>query len=160
MSTARRAERETFCEPTGDQPDLHSEPTTRLPNAALLETIAAMRTHHEECVAPAGEGPFWDLTPVVERVVGASAIRDGRVTILLEEPSSRLFVNEWESGLLEDMARALARLGSAAATAGSSSLVLPVADGCLRLGRWQRVIALDLDPRASGRTLTVQVIGD
>ncbi len=121
-----------------------------------------MRTHQAACVATTTEAlDIVDVTLLVEEIVTASGILQGQVTVFVADTSCVLLVNERESGLLIDLRRALERLGSngRAAVIGSSSLVLPAAEGRLRLGTWQRLLLLEL-VEAESRSVVVQIVGE
>ena len=90
-----------------------------------------------------------------------SPVTNGRVTILRTDPGCALVVNEQERGLHADVQAAIVRLGLQAGTPpiGSASLVLPVVNGRVHLGTWQRILMLELEePRT--RPLVVQVVGE
>jgi len=116
---------------------------------------------------------------VTERVAGAvseSGIRDGMVLVFTTHTTTGLFINERESGLGADIEGALARLvppnldyrhdrvdDNAASHIQSvvlgASLAIPVTEGALDLGTWQKVFLAERDgPRM--RTLVVKVIGE
>ena len=123
-----------------------------------------MRTHQDTCTvsadAPLG---FVDITEDVQRVVEACSVIQGRVTVLRSDDGCALVLNERERGLYADVQAAIERLASAdggtAPRIGSASVVLPVVNGRLHLGIWQRVLMLELDvPRR--RRMLVQVVGE
>ena len=123
-----------------------------------------MKTYEGTCVAPTTEAPaLVDITDRIAELVGESGVDHGRVTILTGDTGATLFANERESGLLADVKQALERMktnGSAAAPLlGAPSLVLPIIDGALALGTWQRVFLVELEaPRDCA--VTVQVVGE
>ena len=128
-----------------------------------------------------------DLTDVARGLVCASEISAGFVLAFCLHTTCSLAINEWEDGALEDFAVALARLfpptnyyahddlsrrtqnllpgerkNGAAHVAqmmiGGSSQVVPIVDGNLALGRWQRLFLWELDhPRP--RTVLFQIFG-
>lgn len=123
-----------------------------------------LRTHRSTRSTRTAEPPaFRDITPNVQASVEESGIATGHVTITCPEGAA-LVVNEVESGLVEDIKRALERSKSDAPDGstpriGSASIVLPSTDGQLRLGTWQRVMLVELE-RACERTVTVQIVGE
>ena len=102
-----------------------------------------------------------DITELVRSAYEQSAMEKARITVFSTEPSTRLFVNECESGLIQDLRRAIQRMEEAGApvTLGSASVVMPAADERLQLGPWQRIFLADLEgPRR--RQLLIQVTGE
>lgn len=81
-------------------------------------------------------------------------------------PSDRcpIVVNERESGLLKDIRAAVGRIkeanGQAPPTSiGVKSVVLPIVDGKLRLGTWQRLLLFELG-EPGDRSVFVQIVGE
>lgn len=124
-----------------------------------------MRTHQVECHTKTIEPlDFVDLTDEIQGVLDESGIEDGQVTIFTPQTACAIVVNERESGLLSDVRRALDRLGDVDAPRGrgmigSCSVVLPVAAGKLRLGKWQRVLLIELEDGAE-RSVVIQIVGE
>ena len=119
-----------------------------------------MRTHEATVLGRAESSPgFEDITSAVRAAVRQSNVRNGRVTVLRTDPGFSLCVNEWESGLLKDLASAIERLNGSRSSVGSSTLVLPLVDGELRLGTWQRIVLVELE-RSCDREVVVQVLGE
>jgi thiamine phosphate synthase YjbQ (UPF0047 family) len=119
-----------------------------------------MQTHEGSVRGRAGSSPgFEDITSAVRSVVRASNLRNGRVTVFRTDPGFALCVNEWESGLLSDLSSAIERLNGSRSKVGSASLVLPLVDGDLRLGTWQRIVLVELE-RPCEREVVVQVLGE
>lgn len=129
---------------------------------------------------------FVDVTPDVEAVLRESGVRDGIVVIFANHTTAGITINEAEPLLLEDMTSLLERFASprddyrhddlsvrtvnlepnerANGHAHCQRLVIgasesiPVCEGVLQLGRWQRVFFVELDgPRP--RYLMVQALG-
>lgn len=129
---------------------------------------------------------FLDVTERVANVVTRSGIGDGWVNLFSKHTTAAVVINENEPLLLKDMAAMLERLSAADATYGhndfrirtvnmhddecanghahcqhlllATSQTVPLADGRLDLGEWQRVFFLELD-RSRDRQLVVQVVG-
>jgi secondary thiamine-phosphate synthase enzyme len=125
----------------------------------------AVRTHQSDCSTTTVDVlDFVDITDDVELALKDSRIRDGQVTVFASDPSCVLVVNERETGLFDDIRGALKRLNSIPvedhrALLGSSSVVLPVVGGRLRLGMWQRMLLVELEgPRQ--RKIVVQIVGE
>jgi isopentenyl-diphosphate delta-isomerase len=132
-----------------------------------------------------GSGAFIDITDDVAASVVASGIRDGLAHVYSSHTTAAIRVNENEELLLNDFARCLERLVPAGIGYDhddlsrrqncppdepinghahcrhlllSSSEVVPVVDGRLELGRWQRIFLIELcSPRK--RSVLVQVLG-
>lgn len=123
-----------------------------------------LRSYQRECTSKTRERfDFVDITDDVQAAVADTGVIGGRVTIFSPSDACPLVLNERESGLLKDIRRALARVtrgeGGAPTTIGSKSVVLPLVDGRMRLGTWQRLLLLELEA-ASERSVSVQVIGE
>lgn len=129
---------------------------------------------------------FVDLTGRVQQLVQETGVRQGRVTLQSLHTTLGLAVNENEPLLLADLEALLGRLVPAEATylhddfarrrdvaedepanghaharnlLLQPSLTLLVEDGCVLLGRWQSVFAVELDgPRE--REIAAQVEGE
>ena len=128
-----------------------------------------------------------DITADLERCVGSSGVRNGLAHVFCKHTTCGVLINEFEDGLVEDLVRAMETLvpqgyfahddltrrtqnlqgpdeppnGAAHVRQmlfGATSQSIPVVDGELGLGTWQRVLFLELDdPRP--RSLTVTVMG-
>jgi secondary thiamine-phosphate synthase enzyme len=105
-----------------------------------------------------------DITDEVKAAVVSSGVRNGRATVFSPAPGCALLANERESGLLRDIRRAVAKFEANGGNRktlhiGASSLVIPVVDGALRLGTWQRVQLVELEA-AGERSVVIQVAGE
>ena len=123
-----------------------------------------MFTHHAECRANTSHPPdFVDLTEDIQNAVASSAITHGRVTVFAPDAACAILINERESGLLQDIKGAIARLSARSdngkAVVGSSSVVVPVVDGRASLGTWQRVLLVELGA-PSERNIEIQIVGE
>ena len=117
-----------------------------------------------------------DITSGVEDVVGRSGISDGLALVFTMHTTTGLYLNERESGLVEDVETVLSSLVPAKASYMhdrvdsnaashiqsvllSSSLTLPVARASLELGTWQSVLFAERDgPRR--RSVVVKILGE
>jgi secondary thiamine-phosphate synthase enzyme len=117
---------------------------------------------------------FWDVTAVVRDVAKRSGVRHGQVTVCSPHTTCSIVVNESETGFLNDYRRAIERIVPVDAyyehddhdvrtenlqedeflnghshvrhlLVGQPSVTLPVVDGEVLLGQWQRVIFVELD---------------
>lgn len=101
-----------------------------------------MRTFSTHCDIVCEPSGFVDITDDIKHAVASAGISSGRATIVSRKTGCTIFLNENESGLKQDLVQAFSRLHSDPATrVGSSSAVLPVKDGALWIGDWQRVLA-------------------
>jgi secondary thiamine-phosphate synthase enzyme len=146
-----------------------------------------MRVANEVLVVETGGAPeFVDITEQVAEVVRRSGVRDGQVLVFSRHTTAAVRVQEDEPLLLEDMCACLERLApqdldyrhndfrirTVNMTPNESpnghshcrhlflgaSETLPVVDGRVALGRWQRLFLIELDhPRT--REVHVQVLG-
>ena len=117
------------------------------------------------------------ITPQVEAVVKKSSIRDGIVLVSAMHITAGVYVNDDESGLIEDIDQWLEGLApfrenykhhQTGEDNGDSHLkallihhqvILPVTNGKLDLGTWQRVFYAEFDGQRSKRVL-VKVMGE
>jgi len=120
-----------------------------------------------------------NITDEVIGIVNRSGIMNGMVTVFASGATAAISCIEYEPGLLKDFPDALERLfpkgieyahhlhwddgnghSHVKATMLGPSLVVPVLDGKLPLGRWQQIIFIDLDRPARQRKVLVQVFGE
>lgn len=120
---------------------------------------------------------FVDITDEVGRIVAGSSIRNGLVTVYSREASTAIKINEHEPLLLEDLERLLNAIGAGdswakgrngAASAGvrsgrprnllGTSETIPLSDGRLQFGRWQRLFLIELESPGA-REVIVQIVG-
>lgn len=136
-------------------------------------SAAAVRTEAVH-FATSGINEFWDLTGLVRQVVERSGVRHGQVTIYTPHTTTSIVINESESGFLKDFRRAIDTVipqdtyyehdDHAVRTenlqedeyinghshvrqllVGQPSVTVPVVDGEVLLGQWQRVMFVELD---------------
>ncbi len=115
-----------------------------------------------------------DITSEVQKEVDKSGIRDGIAVVYTQHTTTAVIINENESGLREDIVFVLDKLIPRGAgymhdtidnNADShlraiflgNSVVVPITNGRLDLGTWQRIMFVELDgPRT--RRVVVKVI--
>lgn len=124
-----------------------------------MQTFIAERT-----IRTTGHPEFIDVTDEIVEELSNSGIQHGMVTVFSLQDACALIVNERESGLLSDIKSTLERLDIAQAQTrktmlGSTSIVIPAADGKLRLGMWQRVLLVELEEPGQ-RSFLIQVVGE
>lgn len=132
-------------------------------------------------------GEFWDVTDFVRDVVARSAVRHGQVTVHTPHTTTTIVLNESETGFLNDYRRAIEALVPVDAyyehddhdlrtenlqedefinghshvrqlLTGGSSVTIPVVDGQVLLGTWQKVLYGELD-QARDRKVIVHAQG-
>lgn len=125
---------------------------------------------------------FWDLTDITREVVARSGVRHGQVTIHTPHTTTSIVLNESETGFLNDYRRLLDSVvpvdsyyehddhevrtenlqedeflnGHAHCRqllTGSSSVTVPVVEGEVLLGTWQRVLFAELDQARERRVV-------
>ena len=129
---------------------------------------------------------FIDITDDVQRIVSESGVRFGQVTVFSTHTTAAIKVNENEPLLLQDMARIIGKFAPLEGDYAhndfsrrtvnieddecanghahcqhlflSTSETIPILDGRLALGQWQRAFFVELD-RARQRKVLVSVIG-
>ena len=153
-----------------------------------METLALAATYRHVKIQIATERAceFIDVTPDVEALVAQAGITVGFVNVQSLHTTTSIVVNECEPQLLTDFAELLERAAPPGASyrhddvtvrtvnviAGeringhshcqalllASSVCLNIANGCLQLGRWQRVFLAELDGPQT-RDLSVLIFG-
>ncbi len=120
-----------------------------------------------------------DLTEKVGDVVSESGITFGTATVAVTGSTCAVTSIEYESGALQDLRRALDQLAPAnldyahnarygdgngfshvRSALLKTSIAIPVIDGKLHVGTWQRVMVINLDNRPRDREIVVVVTGD
>lgn len=122
-----------------------------------------------------------DVTDRVREALGALPVQSGLAVVSTRHTTSGIRIGEAEAGLTRDLLDLLARLAPpgvgyrhdrepvdgrvnahahlAAFLLGASESI-PVIDGALALGTWQRVFFVELDGPRRGREVLVTVVGD
>lgn len=124
--------------------------------------------------ATAAASEFWDLTDLARGVVTRSRVGNGQVTMYTPHTTTSIVVNETEGGFFNDFRKAINALvpedvyyehddhqlrtenlqpdelvnGHAHCRqllVGQPSVTIPVVGGKLLLGRWQRILFVELD---------------
>ncbi len=168
-----------FCIGARSLRELRGTPRLRIP------VPSGLGVHTEQLeLATARTGQVIDITPEVEAVVARSGLANGQVHVFSNHTTCAVRINENEELLFGDFERFLERLAPAGGYAHddlarrvailpdepinghshcrhlvlSSSEVVPLRDGRMTLGRWQRVLLLELC-HARQRRVTIQVMG-
>ena len=125
---------------------------------------------------------FLDLTEDVREHVARSGIRHGQVTVMSPHTTTAVAINESETGFLNDFRRLIGEIipvegyyehddhevrtenlqedefinGHAHVRqmlVGSTTVTIPIVEGELVLGQWQRILFVELDQPRSRRTV-------
>jgi secondary thiamine-phosphate synthase enzyme len=124
-----------------------------------------------------GHGEIVDLTEGVERIVDASEVQHGVVTVFAVGSTVAVTTMEYEPGGVADLQALLERVipvdgdyehnrrnrdtnayAHLRASLIGPSETIPVIDGRPALGTWQQIVLLDFDDRARDRTVVVDVL--
>jgi len=157
-----------------------TQPLTRTEAPAAVVVCEAI--DFETTAAP----EFIDITDEVTRILDASLVQAGQVTVFSQHTTAAIKINENEPLLLRDLARMLSQFAPHDADYEhndftrrtvnmnedecanghahcqhlflGTSETIPVVEGRLAMGTWQRVFLVELDhPRA--RRVLVSVVG-
>ncbi len=117
------------------------------------------------------------ITDKIQEIVDKSGIREGFCLVSAMHVTAGVFINDYESGIMEDIMEWLEKLapykrdyrhhltGEDNADAHLKSLmihhqvIVPVTDGKLDLGPWQRIFYAEFDGQRRKR-MVVKVIGE
>ncbi len=156
-------------------------------DAKLDHEIMQMKVHREIISRTASrELEFIDITDEVQDIVARAGITEGMALVFSRHTTAAVKINENEPLLLGDMARFLQRIAPKDGDYKHNDFVvrtenmteeecpnghahcqhlllgasetIPVVDGELMLGRWQRIFLIELD-RPRERNVVVQVQG-
>ncbi|MBI2918445.1 MAG: YjbQ family protein [Chloroflexi bacterium] len=130
-------------------------------------------------VSTQGNTEIVDITLQVAREVAAARLASGMVTVFVAGSTAGVTTIEFEPGLVSDFREAWQRLAPQGipyqhdrawgdgngyshvrASLLGPSLVVPLVEGKLALGTWQRIVLVDFDIRPRQREVIVQIIGE
>ncbi len=153
-------------------------PLAHTPERGILTEVMHFETY--------AANEFLDLTEDVREHVARAKVRHGQVTVMTPHTTTAVVVNESETGFLNDLRRVVGELvpvegyyehddhavrtenlqedefinGHAHVRqilVGETTVTIPVVEGELVLGRWQRILFAELDqPRARRAILHTQ----
>ncbi len=125
-----------------------------------------------------GKVDIVDITGRLRRIVADSDVSDGIVNVFIPGATGAITAIECESGLLEDFKDFLERIvpqnadykhnfshadrnghSHVRASLIGPSVTIPVRDGDVVVGIWQRIVFVEMDVRPRHRSLVVTVIG-
>jgi secondary thiamine-phosphate synthase enzyme len=120
-----------------------------------------------------------DINSQMLSIVKRSLIANGLITICCPGSTGSITTIEYESGVLQDLKKALERIAPSGipyehdkrwgdgngfshvrAALMKPSLTIPLVNGKLTLGTWQQIVFIDFDNRGRHRDIIVQIIGD
>jgi secondary thiamine-phosphate synthase enzyme len=119
---------------------------------------------------------FVRITDDVARIVERSGVREGMALVSAMHITAAVFVNDWESGLIEDFQVWLEKLAPAGLdyahhqtgednadahlkrTLMGHQVIIPITDGRLDLGPWEQVFYAEFDGQRRKRVI-VKVMG-
>ena len=124
-------------------------------------------------------GPdIYDITTALNRLIADSLIINGSLCASMIGSTGSLTTIEYEPGVIEDLKKAINRLSPPGmeyahekawhdgnghshvqAALMGPSVVLAVRSGCLKLGTWQQVVAVNHDNRPRKRNIEVTITG-
>ena len=135
-------------------------------------------THTHE-ISTESQGDVQDLTAFVAKAVASSHLTAGVATVVVVGSTAGVTTLEFESGVVQDLDRALQRLAPREADYqhhlrwgddnGSShvraalvgpSVAIPFVGGRLMLGTWQQIVLVEFDTRPRERQIVLQLIGE
>ena len=103
-----------------------------------------MKTFVTRCDVVCEPSGFVDVTEEIRGAVTSAGVQAGRATVTSRGADCVIFLNENETGLKSDLRSVFDRLlprAHAAGAMGSASVVVPIVEGDLWIGDWQRVLA-------------------
>ena len=126
-----------------------------------------------------GQGDVHDLTAIVARVLSASSIKSGLLTVAVVGSTAGITTIEFEPGAVADLNRVYEQLaprdseyehhlrwgddnGSSHVRAAmlGPSISIPFDRGRLCVGTWQQIVLVEFDTRPRSREIVVQLIGE
>lgn len=156
-----------------EQTQIRRATKTPTSETVLLASSIGVRTEAVH-IHSGGANEFWDLTEIVRAVASRSEVRHGQITVYSPHTTTTVIINESETGFLNDFRRAIGKLvpedvyyehddhevrtenlqedefinGHAHVRqllTGQPSVTVPIVEGEVLLGQWQRVLFAELD---------------
>ena len=125
-----------------------------------------------------GSPDLLDITGRISRVLSASGLKQGSLSVFVIGSTAGITTFEYEPGLIQDVQELYEKLipankdyqhdqtwGDAngfshlRASLAGPSLTVPFEDGKLMLGTWQQIVLAEFDNRPRDRRIVVQLIG-
>ena len=120
---------------------------------------------------------FIRITDEVAEIVKKSGVREGMVLVSAMHITAGFYVNDWESGLIDDFQMWLEKLAPKGLpykhhqtgednadahlkrTIMGQQVIVPITDGALDLGPWEQIFYAEFDGRRKKRVI-VKVMGE
>lgn len=138
-----------------------------------------MQARYEELTLETqGDGDIIDMTPYAQKAVDNAQLRDGLCTVFVAHSTCGMTTIEHEPGCNTDLNTVMERIAPedddwqhnalnddtnghshARAALIGPSVTLPVRDGELVTGTWQKVVMIDFDDRPRSRKVVIQLLG-
>lgn len=138
-----------------------------------------MHARYEELTLDTqGDGDIIDVTPYAQKAVDNVELRDGLCTVYVAHSTCGMTTMEYEPGCVADLNGVVERLAPqdgpwkhnelnddtnghshARAALVGPSVTVPVRDGELVTGTWQKIVLIDFDDRPRSRKVVVQLLG-
>jgi secondary thiamine-phosphate synthase enzyme len=138
-----------------------------------------MQARYEELsLETRGDGEVIDVTAYAQKAIDNAELRDGLCTVFVAHSTCGMTTIEFEPGCNSDLNTVLDRVAPqddewqhnirngdtnghshARAAIIGPSVTLPVKDGELVTGTWQKVVMIDFDDRPRTRKVIVQLLG-
>lgn len=125
-----------------------------------------------------GDGDLINITADIQRLLSASGLTEGLVTVFVVGSTAAITTFEYEPGLIQDIKNLYEKIipkkqsyahddtwGDAngfshlRAALQGPALAVPFKDNMLLLGTWQQVVLAEFDNRPRERKIVVQLIG-
>jgi secondary thiamine-phosphate synthase enzyme len=139
-----------------------------------------MQSWHEELTLDTqGDGEVHEVSAHAQKFIDNAGMKNGLCTVFVAHSTCGVTMIEYEPGCNADLNHILETLapedarwehnernadtnGHSHARAGmiGPSVTIPVINGELCLGTWQRVVCIDFDDRPRSRRLVVQLLGE
>lgn len=126
-----------------------------------------------------GNEDFVNITPQLQKVLNASGLNDGIITVFVSGSTAGITTFEFEPGLIRDLKEFYDKVAPSnvhynhdetwgdengfshvRATLTGPSMVIPFEKGKLLLGTWQQVVLMEFDNRPRSREVVVQLMGE
>jgi len=145
--------------------------------SGFSRTVIPMLTHTDYLIfSTKKKQEFVRITDEVAAIVKKSAVREGMVLVSAMHITAGVYVNDWESGLIDDIQEWVEQLAPARPdyrhhqtgednadahlkrTLLGHQVVLPITNGSLDLGPWEQVFYAEFDGQRRKRVI-VKVMG-
>jgi secondary thiamine-phosphate synthase enzyme len=174
-----------YCDPTLGVQEVGSP--RQMIEEHVVHAVTPFHSHCEQLDYQTTDAPqFIDITDEVAQAVSRSGVMNGILVVFSRHTTAAIKINEFEPELVKDMTRFLSEIAPLdrdyhhnnfdVRTVNmtddeypnahshcqhlllSASESIPILDGRIHLGRWQRIFLVELD-RPKARQVTVQSIG-